>query len=195
MVPHTQQCDPGADVPPPGRPLRLGPSPDEVAFDALASEAVHLEDRLHAAAGLSVVCTLHLDDGTAQLALPTSLLLQTIGARIDHLNDLASAATYRADVEASTAAAERVDAMMATPAAEPAPRPEAYVLLTASAPITLVGPFDTEANAGDWGRAWQKSAGDNPCWQVVTLAPGQARLHIAIPGETLPDPNGTGGVS
>jgi len=36
--------------------------------------------------------------------------------------------------------------------------------------ISISGPFDTEAAAGDWGRDWQDDSGDDPRWQVVMLS-------------------------
>ena len=47
--------------------------------------------------------------------------------------------------------------------------------------VKIVGPFQDSDRAGRWGRKWQRTNGDNPCWNTVTLPDGVTSVKITAP--------------
>lgn len=51
-----------------------------------------------------------------------------------------------------------------------------------TSPVKLVGPFTDSDSAATWGRNWQQTNNDIPCWQVVEYP------HGAVPVITVTAP-------
>ena len=47
----------------------------------------------------------------------------------------------------------------------------AHIMTWNHGAVTITGPFRNEPEAIAWAKGWQEGAGDNPCWQLLSVTP------------------------
>ena len=60
-----------------------------------------------------------------------------------------------------------------------------YLLVARDDHFWLVGPFDTQAVAGDWGSDPANNPEDDPRWQTIELADASAPVRIVAPDRPM----------
>jgi hypothetical protein len=56
-----------------------------------------------------------------------------------------------------------------------------YIMVMRDTKFWLVGPFDTQDSAGDWGSDPANNPTDDPRWQTIELADAGAPVEIIPP--------------
>lgn len=62
-----------------------------------------------------------------------------------------------------------------------------YIMVMRDTKFWLVGPFDTNSAAGNWGRDAVNNPSDDPRWQTIELADASAPVEVIPPMQPMAD--------
>lgn len=60
-----------------------------------------------------------------------------------------------------------------------------YIMVMRDTRFWLVGPFDSQKSAGDWGSDLKNNPADDPRWQTIELIEPVGRVEVIPPLEPM----------